>query len=206
MALDIPSFSGDNSGASVSVSEAVFGQPYNETLVHQLVVSYMAGGRAGTKAQKTRSEVSGGGRKPWRQKSTGRARSGTLSSPIWRSGGVTFAAKPRSYAKKVNKKMHRVGMRVILSELLRQGRIVIQNDIAPSAPKTRELVSKLKFIDAKRALIVTTQDDDNLVLASRNLKGVQVCRVEGLDPVSLVSSDRVVLTDAAVSKLEERFG
>lgn len=202
MSLDIPSSSGDSSG----VSEAVFGQPYNETLVHQLVVSYLATGRAGTKAQKNRSEVSGGGRKPWRQKSTGRARAGTLSSPIWRGGGVTFAAKPRSFAKKLNKKMYQAGMRAILSELLRQKRLVIQDDIVPSEPKTRELVGKLKDLDVRKALIVTAEEDKNLILASRNLRGVDICNVRALNPVALVNSERIVLTNAAIVSLEERFG
>lgn len=202
MSLDIPSSSGDTS----AVSEAIFDQPYNETLVHQLVVSYLATGRAGTKAQKTRSEVSGGGRKPWRQKSTGRARSGTLSSPIWRGGGATFAAKPRSFAKKLNKKMYQAGMRAILSELLRQKRLVIQDDIAPSEPKTRELVGKLKTFNVRKVLIVTAEEDKNLVLASRNLHGVEACDVRALNPVSLVNSEQVVLTNAAIAGLEERFG
>jgi len=150
MGLQIPALNNQDSAGTVNVTDAVFGQAFNETLIHQLVVRYMAGARAGTKAQKTRTDVSGGGAKPWKQKGTGRARSGSTRSPIWRTGGVVFAARPRSYEQKLNKKMFRVGIRSVLSELLRQDRLVVSNDIIPSEPKTKILNEKLKAINAKK--------------------------------------------------------
>jgi large subunit ribosomal protein L4 len=169
MSLQIPAINGQDSANSVDVTEQVFGQEFNETLVHQLVVRHLAGARAGTKAQKNRSAVSGGGAKPWRQKGTGRARAGTSRGPIWRSGGVTFAAQPRSFAQKLNKKMFKVGVRSIFSELLRQERLVVSNEIMPSSPKTKELVGKLASVDAKRVLIISEALTDDLILASRNI-------------------------------------
>jgi len=205
MGLQIPALNEKDSSGKVEVNEAIFGQPFNETLVHQLVTRYLAGARAGTKAQKTRSDVSGGGSKPWRQKGTGRARSGTTRSPIWRTGGVAFAARPRSYEQKLNKKMFRVGIRSILSELLRQDRLVVSNDIIPNSPKTKELNVFIKNIDAKRILIVVDVVDANLALASRNIPYVEVVEAVNLNPVLLVSADKVIATPAALKQLEERL-
>ena len=205
MTLQIPAINDQDSAAAVDVADEVFGQDFNETLVHQLVVRYQAGARAGTKAQKNRAAVSGGGLKPWRQKGTGRARAGTMSSPIWRSGGATFAAQPRSYTQKLNKKMYKVGIRSIFSELLRQERIVVSNEMAPATAKTKELVAKLSVVDAKRVLIVTDNLTEELVLASRNIPYVEVSTVEGLNPVALVAADKVIATTLAVKQIEERL-
>lgn len=205
MSMQVPALSEKDSAGKVEVTEAIFGQAFNETLVHQLVVRYLAGARAGTKAQKTRSDVSGGGSKPWRQKGTGRARSGTIRSPIWRTGGVAFAARPRSYDQKLNKKMFRVGVRSILSELLRQGRLVVSSDILPTSPKTKELNTKIKNIDAKRILIVVENVDVNLALASRNIPYIEIIEAANLSPVSLVSADKVIATPGALKQLEERL-
>ncbi|MCX7083710.1 MAG: 50S ribosomal protein L4 [Methylococcales bacterium] len=205
MGLQIPALNEKDSSGKVEVNEAVFGQPFNETLVHQLVTRYLAGARAGTKAQKTRSDVSGGGSKPWRQKGTGRARSGTTRSPIWRTGGVAFAARPRSYDQKLNKKMFRVGIRSILSELLRQDRLVVSNDIIPTTAKTKDLNVFIKNIDAKRILIVVDVVDANLALASRNIPYVEIVEAVNLNPVLLVSADKVIATPAALKQLEERL-
>jgi len=205
MGLQIPALNKQDSAGMVEVTDAVFGQTFNETLVHQLVVRYMAGARAGTKAQKTRSDVSGGGSKPWRQKGTGRARSGSTRSPIWRTGGVSFAARPRSYEQKLNKKMFRVGIRSVLSELLRQDRLVVSNDILPTAPKTKELNEKLKTLDARKVLIVVDAIDVNLALASRNIPNVAVIEASNLSPVLLVSADKVIATPAAIKLIEERL-
>jgi len=203
MGLQVPALNEQDSAGQLEVAEAVFGQSFNETLVHQLVTKYLAGARAGTKAQKTRSDVSGGGAKPWRQKGTGRARSGTTRSPVWRTGGVTFAARPRSYDQKLNKKMYRVGVKSILSELLRQDRLVVSSDIMPITPKTKELSVKLKNIDAKRILIITDSVDENLALASRNIPYVEVIEAVNLSPVLLVSADKVIVTPSALKKIEE---
>ncbi|MCL7420248.1 MAG: 50S ribosomal protein L4 [Methylobacter sp.] len=205
MGLQIPVINEQDSAGNVEVAETVFGQSFNETLVHQLVTRYLAGARAGTKAQKTRSDVSGGGSKPWRQKGTGRARSGTMRSPIWRTGGVAFAARPRAYDQKLNKKMFRVGIRSILSELLRQGRLVVSNDILPTTSKTKELSEKLKKIEAKRILIVVDSIDENLALASRNIPYVEVVESLNLSPVLLVSADKVIATPVALKQIEERL-
>lgn len=188
---------------TVSVSEVAFGKEFNQDLVHQAVVAYMAGARQGTKAQKTRSEVSGGGKKPWRQKGTGRARAGTIRSPIWRSGGVTFAAKPRDFDQKLNKKMYRAALRCILSELNRQERLVVVEGFELEEPKTKALVQKLAQFDLSEALIVTEDMSENLYLASRNLHKVAVRDVQGVDPVSLVGFDKVVMTVPALKKFEE---
>lgn len=205
MGLQIPVINNIDKASAVDVNEAVFGRAFNETLVHQLVVRYMAGARAGTKAQKTRSEVSGGGIKPWKQKGTGRARSGTSRSPIWRTGGVTFAAKPRNYEQKLNKKMFRVGLSVIFSELLRQERLVVSNDIIPDSPKTKDFALKVKAIGANKILVITDLIDDNLFLASRNIPNVHVALAENLSPAALVSSDKVIVTPAAIKKIEEQL-
>ncbi len=203
MSLQVPALGAHDSAQSLNVAEAVFGQPYNETLVHQLVVKYMANARAGTKAQKTRSDVSGGGTKPWRQKGTGRARSGTTRSPIWRTGGVVFAARPRSYDQKLNKKMFRSAIRSILSELLRQNRLVVSSDMSLDSPKTKLLVEKLKSVDAKRVLLVVESIDVNLALASRNIPYVEIVEAANLNPVLLVSSDKVIATPGALKQVQE---
>lgn len=190
---------------NVKLAEAVFGQPFNEALVHQVVTAHMAGGRAGTKAQKTRSQVSGGGAKPWRQKGTGRARAGTTRSPIWRKGGVTFAAKPRDFSKKVNRKMYRAAIRSILSELARQDRITVVDDIKLENPKTRELVDALAKLKLDNALIVVAEQNSNVVLAARNLPHISVVDVANIDPVQLIAHENVLLTVDASKQLEEKY-
>ena len=192
-----------NGAQAIEVSERTFGGEFNETLVHQAVVAYMAGGRQGTRAQKTRSEVSGGGKKPWRQKGTVRARAGTIRSPIWRSGGTTFAAKPQDHSQKLNKKMYRAAMRSILAELVRQDRLVVVDDFAVAAPKTKELAAKLAGLGLNDVLIVSESVDQNLYLAARNLPHVDVRDVQGSDPVSLIAYDKVLITVSAVKKFEE---
>ncbi|MBM4206581.1 MAG: 50S ribosomal protein L4 [Gammaproteobacteria bacterium] len=204
MVLQISALNGSNV-KHLDVSEDVFGQSYNETLIHQLVTRYLAGARAGTKAQKTRSDVSGGGTKPWRQKGTGRARSGSTRSPIWRTGGVSFAARPRNFEQKLNKKMYRVGIRSILSELLRQNRLIISDAVVPSSPKTKQFCSFLSGIDAKRILIIVDQMDINLVLASRNIPYVEVIEADNLSPVLLLTAEKTIATSAAIKKIEERL-
>jgi large subunit ribosomal protein L4 len=188
---------------ALTVSETTFGREFNEALVHQVVVAYAAGARQGTRAQKTRSEVSGGGAKPWRQRGTGRARAGTIRSPIWRTGGVTFAAKPQDHSQKVNKKMYRGAMKSILSELVRQERLIVVDNFSVEAPKTKELVAKLKELELTDALIVTSEVDENLFLAARNLYKVDARDVAGIDPVSLIAFDKVVMTAEAVKQVEE---
>ncbi len=193
------------SGQQVTVSEVAFGREYNESLVHQVVNAYLAGARQGSKAQKNRSAVSGGGKKPWRQKGTGRARAGTIRSPIWRSGGVTFAATPRSFEQKVNRKMYRGAMQCILSELVRQERLVLIDDIKVDAPKTKALTAQLKDLNLENVLIVTESDDQNLYLSARNIPHVDVRDVQGCDPLGLVSFDKVLMTVDALKKLEEKL-
>ncbi|WP_075186003.1 50S ribosomal protein L4 [Teredinibacter haidensis] len=188
---------------TIAVSEVAFGKEFNQDLVHQAVVAYMAGARQGTKAQKNRADVSGGGKKPWRQKGTGRARAGTIRSPIWRSGGVTFAAEPRNFEQKLNKKMYRSALRCILSELARQERLVVVEEFSVEAPKTKDLVAKLAQFNLSDVLIVTAEVSENLYLASRNLHKVDVRDVQGIDPVSLIRFDKVVVTVPALKKLEE---
>lgn len=187
----------------IAVSDTVFGSDYKESLVHQLVTAFMAAGRQGTKAQKNRAAVRGGGAKPWRQKGTGRARAGTSRSPLWRSGGVTFAASPRNYKQKLNKKMYRAGLRSIFSELNRQERLIIVDDITIDAIKTKQLMSKLKDLDAPRALIVTDTGDEKLYLSARNLPYVDVTDVSGLTPVDLVGFEKIIVTVGAVRSIEE---
>ncbi|UHD15601.1 50S ribosomal protein L4 [Thiocapsa bogorovii] len=195
----------DAGGSSLQVADTVFGVDYKPGLIHQVVNAYMAGARAGTRAQKTRAEVSGGGAKPWRQKGTGRARAGSSRSPIWRSGGVTFAAKPQDYSQKVNRKMYRGAVRSILSELVRQGRLVVVEDMRLDAPKTKDLLALLKRHELTDVLILTDGLDDNLYLASRNIPKVDVMAVQDVDPVSMVAFDTVLATEAAVKHLEERL-
>jgi large subunit ribosomal protein L4 len=191
------------SGGSVEVSEAAFAREYNEALVHQVVVAHMAGSRQGSRAQKTRAEVRGGGRKPWRQKGTGRARAGSIRSPIWRGGGKVFAARPQDHSQKVNRKMYRGAMRCILSELIRQERLVVCESFALDLPRTKTLLTRLKELDLRDVLIVAEEIDENLYLASRNLKDVDVSDVGALDPVSLISHQKVLVTVGALKQLEE---
>ncbi len=194
---------GNKAAGTVAVSEANFAREYNEALVHQVVTAYLSGARQGTRAQKTRSEVAGGGKKPWRQKGTGRARAGTIRSPIWRSGGVTFAAKPQDHSQKVNRKMYRAAMRSILSELARSDRLMIVESLDVEQPKTKLLVEALKGYGVDNVLIVADGVDKNLYLASRNLHKVDVRDVEGADPVSLIAYDKVMITVDAIKKFEE---
>jgi len=193
----------EGSKGTVSVSEQTFGKEFNQDLVHQAVVAYMAGARQGTKAQKTRSEVSGGGKKPWRQKGSGRARAGTIRSPLWRTGGVGFAAKPRDHQQKLNKKMYRAALRCILSELNRQERLIVVDAFDIETPKTKALVQKLSEFKLIDALIVTEEVNDSLYLASRNLHKIDVRDVQAIDPVSLIRFEKVVMTVSALKKIEE---
>ncbi len=192
-------------GSSIDVSEQVFGVQYNEALVHQVVKAYYNGARSGTKAQKTRAQVRGGGIKPWRQKGTGRARAGTSSSPIWRSGGVTFAASPRDFTQKVNRKMYSGAMRSILSELVRQERLLVVEEFAIEAPRTKQLTDKLKQLGLKDAQIIVADLDEKLILASRNLYHVDIRDSSDIDPASLIAFDKIVITSAALKKIEERL-
>ncbi|WP_439106638.1 50S ribosomal protein L4 [Congregibacter sp.] len=194
---------GNESAGTVSVSDANFAREYNEDLVHQVVTSFLAGARQGTRAQKTRSDVSGGGKKPWRQKGTGRARAGTIRSPIWRSGGVTFAARPQDHSVKVNRKMYRAALKTIMSELARQDRLVVVETLDLDAPKTKLLVNQLDGYGVNSALLIADQVNENLYLASRNLQKVDVRDVQAIDPVSLLAHDKVMVTVDAVKKIEE---
>ncbi len=190
---------------SVQLSDATFGSEYNEPLVHQVVTAYLAGGRAGTKAQKTRAEVRGGGIKPWRQKGTGRARAGSIRSPIWVGGGRAFAAQPRDHGQKVNRKMYRGALRSMLSELVRHERLMLAESFAVEAPKTRLVVQKLREFGLTEGLIVVEAFDEKLYLAARNLPGVEVLSAQELDPVSLARHARVVMTVPAAKLIEERL-
>jgi len=190
-------------GAAVELSDTAFGREFNEALVHQVVTAYLAGARQGTRAQKTRAEVSGGGIKPWRQKGTGRARAGSIRSPIWRSGGRAFAAKPQDWSQKVNRKMYRGAMQCILAELIRQERLILVEEISVSGPKTKELIAKLNDLGAPRALIVTKEVDENLYLAARNIPHVNVLGTNEVDPVSLIAFDKVIMSVEAAKQFEE---
>ena len=192
-------------GGSVEVADTMFGANFNEPLIHQVVTAYLAGQRAGTKAQKRRSDVSGGGSKPWRQKGTGRARAGTSRSPIWVGGGRAFAARPRKHAQKVNRKMYRAALRSVLSELLRQERLLLVESFAVDAPKTKTAIAKLNELGVQRGLVVVEAFDQNLWLATRNLPDIFCLAVNELDPLSLVGSEKVVMTTAAAKMIEERF-
>lgn len=191
------------SGGTVSVSDVAFGREFNEALVHQVVTAYLSGARQGSKAQKTRAEVRGGGRKPWKQKGTGRARAGSIRSPLWTGGGKTHAAKPRDFDQKVNRKMYRGALQCILSELVRQQRLLVVDEFNVGAPKTRELVEKLKTLGLSNALIVTDSLDENLYLAARNIPGIDVRDAAAIDPVALVAFDKVLLTVPALKQVEE---
>ncbi len=194
-----------NSSEKVSVSDDAFSAEFNETLVHQLVVSFMSASRSGTKAQKTRSDVRGGGAKPFRQKGTGRARAGTIRSPLWRSGGVTFAASPRDYGKKLNKKMYRTGMRSIVSELIRQDRLLLVENMSIAEPKTKLMAAKMTELGITKGLVLTDGLDSSVYLASRNIPNILVMDVSVVDPLSLVSQDKVIIDQAGLKKLEERL-
>ena len=197
---------GSGEVGTVSVSDTAFAREYNEDLVHQVVTAYLAGARQGTRAQKNRSDVSGGGKKPWRQKGTGRARAGTIRSPIWRAGGVTFAAKPQDHSQKVNRKMYRAALRSIVSELARQDRLMVVESLDVEEPKTKLLAKQLGEFGVDNVLIVSTEVDKNLYLAARNLHKVEVCDVDGVDPVSLIGYEKVMITVDAVKKFEEMLG
>lgn len=194
-----------NSG-TVEVSDATFGREFNQDLVHQAVTAFLAGARQGTRAQKNRAAVSGGGKKPWRQKGTGRARAGTIRSPIWRSGGVTFAAQPQDHSQKINRKMYRAALRSILSELARQERLVVVESFDLEAPKTKGLVQKLTELNLQDVLIVAEEVSENLYLSSRNLYKVDVRDVAGIDPASLIRYEKVLVTVPALKKIEEMLG
>ena len=197
---------GNSAAGKVSVSDAAFAREFNEELVHQVVTAYLAGARQGTRAQKNRSDARGGGRKPWRQKGTGRARAGTIRSPIWRGGGVTFAARPQDHSQKVNRKVYRAALRSIMSELARRDRLVVVESLDVEEPKTRLLVKKLEDYGLDNVLIVANEVNENLYLAARNLHKVDVRDVDGVDPVSLIAYDKVMVTVDAVKKFEEMLG
>lgn len=206
MQLALVQPSDGKTGGQVDVADTTFDASFNETLIHQVVTAYMAGARSGTRAQKTRSEVRGGGAKPFRQKGTGRARAGSSRNPLWRGGGVTFAAKPQNHDQKLNKKQYRAAMRSILSELVRQERLVVVEEFSMDMPKTKQLVEKLNVLNLHDVLIVTDIADENLQLASRNLHNVHTMIAREVDPVSLVGFDKIVVTVPALRQLEERLG
>lgn len=200
MELQVQNASGQD---KLTVSDVAFGREFNESLVHQVVVAYLAAGRSGTRAQRTRAEVRGGGRKPWRQKGTGRARAGTIRSPIWRGGGKIFAARPQDHSQKVNKKMYRAAIRSILSELVRQERLVVMESFDLDQPKTRVLAERLRELGLDNVLIVTEDVTESLYLAARNLPKVDVRDTAAVDPVSLVGYDKVLITVPALRQIEE---
>ena len=206
MELNLTTANGEAAGATVQLSDTLFACPYNEPLVHQAVTAFLAGGRSGTHAQKTRAQVRGGGAKPWRQKSTGRARAGTSRSPIWRSGGKAFAAVPANYQQKLNKKMYRAAMRSLFSELLRQERLVIVDEFSMAAAKTHDVVARLTTLGLNDVVIVCHELEENLCLSVRNLPWAEVLDVAMLDPVTLIRHEKVLMTVAALKKLEERLG
>lgn len=203
MELKLTTATGKASTKSIEVSDANFSREFNEALVHQAVTGYLAGARSGTRAQKTRSDVRGGGKKPWKQKGTGRARSGTIRSPIWRSGGVTFAARPKDWSQKLNRKMYRAAIRSILSELVRTERLVVVDSFSVDAPKTKDMVERLGKLGTSNVMIVTEDMSDNLFLSTRNLHQVGVCDANNIDPVSLIRFEKVIMTADAVKKIEE---
>jgi large subunit ribosomal protein L4 len=205
MELEVRNASGEASGR-ITVADETFARPFNEPLVHQVVVAYLAGGRAGTRAQKNRSQVSGGGAKPWRQKGTGRARAGSTRGPLWRGGGVTFAARPQDHSQKVNRKMYRAAMRAIFSELLRQDRLLVVDELALPEIKTKQMIARLDSLglaNLSRVLLVSEEVDLNVYLSARNLPTVAVSDASGLDPVSLVGADKVVMTAGAMRRVGE---
>lgn len=195
--------SNKKAAGKVTVSDSIFSTEYNEALIHQALTAFMAGSRAGTKAQKTRSDARGGGRKPWRQKGTGRARSGTIRSPIWRGGGVTFAARPKDYSQKLNKKMYRGAMRSILAELARQDRLILIDEFSVEAPRTKDMVARLKSLDLSDVLIVTGEVTENLFLSTRNIAHVDVVDTEEINPYVLIGYSKILMTQDALAKVEE---
>jgi large subunit ribosomal protein L4 len=195
-----------NAASEIQLSDAAFGRAYNEALVHQVVTAYMAGGRAGTKRQKSRAEVRGGGKKPWAQKGTGQARVGSIRSPIWVGGGRAFAARPRDFSQKVNRKMYRAAMQSMVSELIRQDRLLAVENLEVSAPRTKLLTAKLAELGASRALILVEAYEEKLFLAARNIPHVEVMPVASLDPLSLIKHDKVIATVGALRLLEQRLG
>lgn len=203
MELNLTTAAGKASKKTVEVSDVSFAADFNEGLVHQVVTAYLAGARSGTRAQKTRAQVRGGGAKPWRQKGSGRARAGTIRSPLWRTGGVTFAARPQDWSQKLNKKMYRAGMRSILSELARQDRLVVLDELKLEQPKTKLLAEQLKAMGLESVLILVDEMNENLFLAARNLYKVGLCEAGSVDPVSLVRFDKVLTTVPALKKVEE---
>jgi large subunit ribosomal protein L4 len=206
MDLKLTTATGKASTKTVAVSDANFGREFNEALIHQVVTAYLAGGRSGTRKTKNRSDASGGGAKPWRQKGTGRARAGTIRSPIWRSGGHTFALRPQDHSQKVNKKMYRSAMQCILSELVRQDRLSVVDKFEVKGPKTKELVKKLAGMNFASGVIVTDDATNDLFLSARNLNNVTVLEIGDLNPVSLVGSENIVVTVGALQKIEEMLG
>ena len=206
MDLKLTTATGKASTKKVAVSDANFGREFNEALIHQVVTAYLAGGRKGTRKTKSRSDASGGGAKPWRQKGTGRARAGTIRSPIWRSGGHTFALRPQDHSQKVNKKMYRSAMQSILSELVRQDRLSVVDKFDVKGPKTKELVKKLAGMNFTSGVIITDDATNDLFLSARNLNNVTVLEIGDLNPVSLVGSETVVVTVGALQKIEEMLG
>jgi large subunit ribosomal protein L4 len=207
MKVSVMNAAGAKAGSDIDLSDETFAAEFNESLVHQIVVAFQANARLGTRAQKNRSAVSGGGSKPFRQKGTGQARAGTIRSPLWRGGGKVFPSSPdENFTHKVNRKMHRAGMRSILSELLRQERIVAVDDFSMAAPKTKGLTEKLQKLGASDVLIVTDNADDNLRLSARNLHKVDVCDVQSLDPVSLIRHEKVIMTVSAIKRIQEMLG
>ena len=205
MELQVQSFNGGNSSGNVSLSDEIFAREYNEPLIHQVITAYLAGARRGSKAQKNRSDVRGGGEKPWRQKGLGRARAGTNTSPIWRSGGATFAARPRDFSQKVNRKMYRAAMASILSELVRQDRLVVVDACDLAEPKTKSLVKTLTDLNVSNALLIADEISENVYLASRNLHKVGVIDVATIDPALLLSYEHIVVTQSAMAKIEEQL-
>jgi len=191
------------SGETLDVSDVAFGADFNEALIHQVVTAYQAGARAGTSVKKNRAAVSGGGSKPWRQKGTGRARAGTIRSPIWRGGGNTFAGSSRDYSQKVNRKMYRGAMRSIFSELARQDRLIVVSDFSVPEAKTKKLLEIIKPLEFNQLLVISETEDINLYLSARNLRSVDICSVDEIDPVSLVGNDKVLITIEALKKVEE---
>ncbi|MBI4697005.1 MAG: 50S ribosomal protein L4 [Gammaproteobacteria bacterium] len=205
MELQLHSFATGSSAGTVSVSDEVFGLPYKEALIHQVVTAYFAGARAGTKAQKTRSEVSGGGAKPWRQKGTGQARAGSIRSPLWRTGGRAFAARPRNFEQKVNRKMYRGAIRSILSELVRQDRLVVVDNLDIAEAKTKALLATLTKFAAKDMLLIAEEVSEALYLSARNIHWIGLADVDAIDPALLISFQKVIITKGALSHLEEQY-
>lgn len=197
--MDIQLHSSKN---KLTVSDAVFGVDYNEGLIHQVVTAYMAAGRSGTKAQKTKGQVSGGGKKPWKQKGTGQARAGSIRSPLWRGGGITHAAQPRDFTQKVNRKMYRGAIRCIVSELTRTGNLIVAEAFTAPAAKTKGLLAQLKSVGTNDILIITGESDKNLYLSARNVPKLAVCDVDAINPVALLTHSKVLMTADAVKKLE----